>query len=389
MAREKRIRQTTAWRRLPVTLDDVEAARSACAARSSRPTATSAARCRTSWAARSGSSSRTCSSRPRSRSAARSTGCPPCRPEERKRGVIAMSAGNHAQGVAYHAQPPVDPGHHRHAGQHADGEGGQHAPARRRGDPARRDRGGGGRLRAQARQGARPHLHPSLRRSAGDRRPGHDRAGDAGRRARDRHAGGADRRRRPDLGHGHRRQGAEARPAGDRRAGGALSVDVQRDQGREPADARRHAGRGHRRQGAGPDHAADRAATGRRHPAGVGAADRERREPAHQHREDGGGRRRRGRPGGRVRQSRPLQGPHRRPRAVRRQHRHAAAGERADARAGPRGPPEPARHRPRRPAGPARAGSPTCWARPAPISSRSITSACSPTCRPRARCWRW
>ena len=102
--------------------------------------------------------------------------------------------------------------------------------------------------------GARPHLHPPLRRSAGDRRAGHHRAGDAGRGAGDRHAGGADRRRRADLGHGHRRQGAEARHPGDRRAGGALPVDVQRDQGREPADARRHPGRGHRRQGAGPDH---------------------------------------------------------------------------------------------------------------------------------------
>ena len=40
----------------------------------------------------------------------------------------------------------------------------------------------------------------------------------------------------------------------DRRAGGALSLHVQRHQGRAPADARRHAGRGHRRQGAGPDH---------------------------------------------------------------------------------------------------------------------------------------
>ena len=28
-------------------------------------------------------------------------------PEERARGVIAMSAGNHAQGVAYHAKPVV------------------------------------------------------------------------------------------------------------------------------------------------------------------------------------------------------------------------------------------------------------------------------------------
>ena len=35
---------------------------------------------------------------------------------ERRRGVIAMSAGNHAQAVAYHAQAPGDSGDHRHAG---------------------------------------------------------------------------------------------------------------------------------------------------------------------------------------------------------------------------------------------------------------------------------
>ena len=34
-------------------------------------------------------------------------------------------------------EPAVDTLHHRHARQHADREGGQHAPARRRGDPAR------------------------------------------------------------------------------------------------------------------------------------------------------------------------------------------------------------------------------------------------------------
>ena len=40
-------------------------------------------------------------------------------PEQRARGVVAMSAGNHAQGVAYHAQRPGHPGHDRHAGLHA------------------------------------------------------------------------------------------------------------------------------------------------------------------------------------------------------------------------------------------------------------------------------
>ena len=104
--------------------------------------------------------------------------------------------------------PAVDPRHHRHARQHADREGGQHPPARRRGDPDRRDGGGGGRVRAGAwpRQGA--HLHPPLRRSAGDRRPGHAGAGDAGHGARDRHADRADRRRRADLRHCRCRQSA-------------------------------------------------------------------------------------------------------------------------------------------------------------------------------------
>ena len=83
---------------------------------------------------------------------------------------------------------------------------------------------------ARPREGS--HLHPPLRRSAGDRRAGHDGAGDAGRGARDRHAGRADRRRRPDLGHGRCRQGAEARHPPGRRAGPALSLHVQRHQGR-------------------------------------------------------------------------------------------------------------------------------------------------------------
>ena len=45
------------------------------------------------------------------------------REAERKRGVIAMSAGNHAQGVAYHAGAPRHPGHHRHAALHAQHQG--------------------------------------------------------------------------------------------------------------------------------------------------------------------------------------------------------------------------------------------------------------------------
>ena len=133
-------------------------------------------------------SSRTSSSPPRSRSAARSTGCRPCQPEEKKRGVIAMSAGNHAQGVAYHAHrlgipativmpvntPTVKVVNTRRHGAEVilTGETVEEAAA----------------FAHAARARARAHLHPPLRRSAGDRRPGHHGAGDAGRGAGDRHA---------------------------------------------------------------------------------------------------------------------------------------------------------------------------------------------------------
>ena len=40
-------------------------------------------------------------------------------PEQRRAGVVAMSAGNHAQGVAYHAQRLGRPGDDRHARGHA------------------------------------------------------------------------------------------------------------------------------------------------------------------------------------------------------------------------------------------------------------------------------
>ena len=63
--------------------------------------------------------------------------------EERKRGVIAMSAGNHAQGVAYHAHRLGIPTTIVMPVEHADREGDEHPPARRRGDPDRRDRRGG------------------------------------------------------------------------------------------------------------------------------------------------------------------------------------------------------------------------------------------------------
>ena len=57
-----------------------------------------------------------------------------------------------------------------------------------------------------------------------------------------------------------------------------------------------------------------------------------------------------------VKAARAVQGPHRRPRAVRGQHRHAAARQRADARARPRGASHPAHHRSGGSAGAARQG---------------------------------
>ena len=52
---------------------------------------------------------------------------------ERARGVIAMSAGNHAQAVAYHAARLGIAGDHRHAGDDAVREGRGDQGARRRG----------------------------------------------------------------------------------------------------------------------------------------------------------------------------------------------------------------------------------------------------------------
>ena len=62
---------------------------------------------------------------------------------ERRRGVIAMSAGNHAQAVAYHAARLEDSGDHRDAGDDAVREGGGDPLAWRRGGARRRERGGG------------------------------------------------------------------------------------------------------------------------------------------------------------------------------------------------------------------------------------------------------
>ena len=59
--------------------------------------------------------------------------------EEKARGLVTASAGNHAQGVAYAAQAAGRQGHHRHAHHHPPGEGEQHQGLRCRGRPPRRD----------------------------------------------------------------------------------------------------------------------------------------------------------------------------------------------------------------------------------------------------------
>ncbi len=158
-------------------------------------------------------------------------------PEQRKRGIAAMSAGNHAQGVAYHAGRLGIPYHDRDAGVHALHQGQAHqgffgARVVLEGATLTESFGSGQPDRAE--RGAR--LRPPLRRSGDHRRHRNHRAGDAGRRAGYRHAGRAD---RPaggiDQRHRHRGQGAEAVHRDLRRPVPGLSVDVRCGEGREPA----------------------------------------------------------------------------------------------------------------------------------------------------------
>ena len=167
---------------------------------------------------RSSSSARTCSPSSASSCAAPTTRSRTSPPEERARGVITASAGNHAQGVAFSARhlglravivmPQTTPEIKVEAVREPGGRGraGRRQLLRRQG-PLRR-----------AGRGDRPRLHPSLRRSAGHRGPGHDRRGDpapeprAARR--DLRAGG---RRRPHRGHRRLHQGPDAAGQGHRR----------------------------------------------------------------------------------------------------------------------------------------------------------------------------
>ena len=184
--------------------------------------------------------------------------------EERARGVIAASAGNHAQAVAYHAKRlgiPVTivmPANTPTVKVDPDREPWRDCRAARR------------HVRRRVRQGARADarerlcLRPPVRRSADHR----------GRRARSalemledaprsRHDRRPDRRRRPDVGRCDRRARDEAGHRADRRRGRALSVDEMRDRGLPPAARRRHAGRGHCGQAAGRADLADPEGAGR------------------------------------------------------------------------------------------------------------------------------
>ena len=155
---------------------------------------------------------------------------------ERAGGVLAVSAGNHAQAVAYHAQrmgiaativmprfaSSVKVENTRNFG----------AEVVLRGDTFDDARVFGLELAPRA----RPHHRPSLRRPRRDRRAGHGRARDAGAAAGARHAGGGDRRRRPDRRHGHRRTGeagpasasSACRPSASRRPGMPSTASIAR-----------------------------------------------------------------------------------------------------------------------------------------------------------------
>ena len=101
-------------------------------------------------------------------------------PEQAARGVVAASAGNHAQGVAYHATKRGNSRADRDAAGDAAGEGDGDARLRRRGGAARRQLRRGLRRGNAHLRGRGDDVHPSLRRPGRDGRAGNDRAGAAG-----------------------------------------------------------------------------------------------------------------------------------------------------------------------------------------------------------------
>ena len=129
-----------------------------------------------STASKCGSNASACRPAARSSCAARPTGCCSSSEDERKRGVVAFSSGNHARGVAIAAQAARHPRDHRHAVRRAGGESRGHA-RRGRGDhllrpPQREPRGN---RRADCRRkAARPSCRASTIRTSS---PGRARSG--------------------------------------------------------------------------------------------------------------------------------------------------------------------------------------------------------------------
>ena len=148
---------------------------------------------------------------------------------ERARGVIAMSAGNHAQAVAYHAARSRHCGDHRDAGDDAvrEGRGDQGLSAREVLLDGETISEAQARAEAEARERGLIWVHPyddphviagqgTIALEMLEERPGSRRAGDP------------DRRRRTDFRHGDRGEGDQAGDRNRRRGIGALSVDVER-----------------------------------------------------------------------------------------------------------------------------------------------------------------
>ena len=144
--------------------------------------------------------------------------------DERAAGVVAASAGNHGQAVAWAAREAGDLGADLRSAGRADGEGRGLPHVRLRADHGRRVlRGcaGGGQGRHR---GDRGNLRPPVRRPRRHRRPGDDRprarrAGPGGRDGRD-----PGRRRRARLGDRARAAGEPAGPPDRRRPGRAWTA---------------------------------------------------------------------------------------------------------------------------------------------------------------------
>ena len=160
---------------------------------------------------------------------------------DRHVGRQPRSGGRLSRGAPRHS------GHHRDAGGDALREGGGDQGVWRGGRARGRGHFRGAGARRGARGGAQPDLGPPLRRSVRHRRPGHDRAGDAGGGPRSRRAGDPDRRRGADRRQrGRRPRGAAGRsrwwgrkPRSTRRCGTRSTAPTGRAAGRRSPRASR------------------------------------------------------------------------------------------------------------------------------------------------------